>query len=98
MKSVNLQLQQPIRIIPINGETNVTVVSTGDYLVAQSSISEHRVRAITLADTGKATLTQSPMGMNQTLKIILASVEASEEEFLHQAREVFRLMKARVDD
>lgn len=94
MKVTNYNLDHSVRIVPINGETNLSIVTTGDYYIVKSSTGERRIRAITLADTGKAKLTKSPMGMNRTLSITLASEEASEEEFMRQAREVFRQMKA----
>jgi len=93
MKTTNLSIQQPVRIIPINGETNISIVSTGDYVIAKSPTGEHRVRSITLSDTGKATLSRSLMGQSRTVKIILASEEASEEEFVRQVRMLFRQNK-----
>lgn len=95
MRVVTYKLDGAIRIVSIDGETQISVATTGDYFIAQSSIGERRIRSITLADTGKAKLTKSPRGMNRTLSITLASEEASEEEFMRQARKVFCQMKDR---
>lgn len=94
MKTVNMSLERPVRIIPLNGETSLNIVSTGDYIISHTSTSDApRVRAITLADTGKAVLSKSPMGANRTLKIILASEEASKEEFMRQVEMVWNKMQ-----
>jgi len=93
MEQKSIFLDHPIRIIPIEGETSVSIVTTGEYIIAKSSTCDQpRVRSITLADTGKAVLTKSPQGANRTVKIILASEEASEEEFVRQVKLLFDAM------
>lgn len=92
MKTFDFPLQKPVRLTPLTGATDVSVRTTGDFLVTESSTSETpRERAVTLADTGKGVLTRSPKGLNCTVKITLPTHEASELAYISEVHELFRI-------
>lgn len=89
MKQIEFVLERPVRLVPMRGESDVIIRTTGDVLVHDCSPSEHRLKSITLTETQRASLKRSPMGLYQTVKIRLPLNEASEHEFHRQLTMLF---------
>lgn len=94
MRTIDFSLKNPVRITPLSGTTNVSVRTNGDVIISDSvPSSQPRERSITIADTGKGTLSRSPKGLNRTVKITLPLMEASEMEFHRQVDLLFELAR-----
>lgn len=90
-RKIVFELTKPVRLIPIVGESDVEITTTGDVLVVDCLPTEHRVRSVTIAETQKASLKRSPHGLYRTVSIRVRADQATETEFHRQLSILFEM-------
>ena len=90
MKSIEFKLINPVRLIPIKGDSYVKVETNGAVTIQDPAVSEPRApRYRTLIDTGKAQLKLSAHGVYRKVVIRLRSDEASRLNFQREMNTLF---------
>lgn len=90
MKKFNFALNNAIKLVPLKGNTNVEVVTTGDVLIQDPSPSHNpRPRDIVLSESIYGKLTSTPGGMNHSVKITFPAAEATRKNFLLEVHALF---------
>lgn len=94
MKKIKFLLKKAVRITPVSGTSNVSITTTGDVLVTESSTCNcHREPHTTLAETARASLKRSPKGHNIKLTVILPAIGASELAFHKEVSKLFQILR-----
>ena len=90
MKKIEFKLVNPVRLIPVTGDSYVSVETNGSVMIQESVKSEPREpRYRTLIDTGKAQLKLSAHGAYRKVEIRLRSDEASRLDFQREMNTLF---------
>lgn len=91
-------MEQPIKLVPVCGDTEVEIETSGEYEVIDCKATVHRgPRQIVLAATEFATLSRSPMGMNRTVRVTLPTEMATMDNFIQQVESVFEVHNLSID-
>ncbi len=89
-KRIQFPLRNAVKLIPLKGETNVEVTTTGDVLIKDPApCNPPRQRSILLAQSIYGKLTSSPGGLNHSVKITFPVEEATRENFLLEVQAIF---------
>ena len=90
MKIIEFKLNNPVKLIPLKGKTNVEVSTTGEVLIQDPAPSpDPRPRDIVLAESIYGRLTSTPAGMNHSVKITFPAKMATRENFLLEVHALF---------
>ena len=90
MKKIEFKFVNPVRLIPVKGDSYVKVETNGTVTIQDPATSEPRApRYRTLVDTGKAQLKLSTHGLYRKVVIRLRSDEASRINFQREMNTLF---------
>ena len=90
MKKIEFKLINPVRLIPIKGDSYVKVETNGAVTIQDPAASEPRApRYRTLVDTGKAQLKLSSHGLYRKVVIRLRADESSRSDFQREMNTLF---------
>lgn len=90
MKKIEFKLVNPVRLIPVTGDSYVKVETNGSVTIQDPVKVEPRApRYRTLIDTGKAQLKLSAHGLYRKVVIRLRSDEASRLNFQREMNTLF---------
>ena len=90
MKKIEFKLINPVRLIPVKGDSYVTVETNGAVTIQDPATSEPRApRYRTLVDTGKAQLKLSAHGLYRKVEIRLRADVASRSDFQREMNTLF---------
>lgn len=80
----------PVKLINIQGDTNVRVDTNGEVMIIDNLITQRRERAVKLCETKNAVLLQSPGGYRRTVKIKLPTERMSRREVVREVTNLFK--------
>lgn len=90
-KTIQFDLKNPVRLIPLKGETNVNVRTNGDVMIIEDRTDSPRRRDIVQSDTGVARLKITPGGQFRKVEICLRTDESCCERFYEEMENLFAI-------
>ncbi|MDO4991787.1 MAG: hypothetical protein Q4E26_02395 [Prevotellaceae bacterium] len=85
------ELDQAKKLVPIMGNTCVTVETDGEYEIINCKHTVYRgPRKVTLATTNCGELYRSPMGQNRSVRITLPAENCNLKEVKRQVERLFK--------
>ena len=91
MKKIIFKLNQAKKLVPVSGQSTVSITTSGEVEVINCRTTQHRgPRKVILTSTQHAELYRSPMGVNRTVKIILPANRTTCSEVIRQVEILFR--------
>ena len=88
-KRIDFDLTCPTNLVPVDGNTHVTVSTNGHLIIRENHAYRKREPYQHVVDTDCAHLLLSPAGRTMTAKITLPFDRSSEGEFYRQMRRLF---------
>lgn len=92
-RKIKFKLNRPKTLVPIIGESMVTVLTDGLVKVFDLPTTRHRQQRGDITYTRHGMLWHSPLGMRRTVKINMCTSEATEEAVVAEVRRLFCKMK-----
>lgn len=87
MKIRNIKVTEPVQLVPLTGETSMSIASTGKYMLnkqkprKKQKKSESAKRVLAKSDNKEGRLIRSPKGIRQTVVMNLPSGRACRAEY-----------------
>lgn len=90
MKKIEFKLVNPVRLIPVTGDSYVSVETNGSVTIQDPvKVEPREPRYRTLIDTGKAQLKLSAHGLYRKVVIRLRADEATQIDFQREMNTLF---------